>query len=291
MAMSTGKIDFGLALGGGGARGLVHIHVLEVLDELGIKPRIIAGTSIGAIFGAAYAAGLSGRDIREFTMNAVGKRIRIVKNLFGYKPETLFQLWNIKSLSRSLLAPEKLLEQIFPEELHTVFDKLHIPLRVVATDYYNQSQIILEDGPILPAIAASMAIPAVFRPVTIDNVMMVDGGLTNPLPFDVISNDTPQTLAIDVTGGPSWNGQNKLPSMVEVLFAAAQIPQNTIVREKIKQHQPTIFLRAPVDNFPALSFHKTHEILKNTENFRDVIKREIETHFVANAIQLGYSKT
>ena len=62
--MTAGTPDFGLALGGGGARGLVHIHVLEVLDEMGLKPSIISGTSIGAIFGAGYAAGASGKDIR-----------------------------------------------------------------------------------------------------------------------------------------------------------------------------------------------------------------------------------
>ena len=282
--------DFGLALGGGGARGLVHIHVLEVLDELGIKPQIISGTSIGAIFGVAYASGLTGKEIREFAMNAVGKRIRILKNLFGHKPETLLQLWNFKELSRSLLTPETLLEQIFPEELQTTFDKLQIPMKVVATDYYEQSQVIISNGSVLQAVAASMALPAVFRPVTIDNTVLVDGGLTNPLPFDVISKDMQQILAIDVTGGPYWKGQKKLPSMIEVLFAAAQIPQNTIVKEKISKHSPTIFLRAPVDSFPALGFHKITEILEITKDFRETVKRQVHEKFEPKAIQLSYTE-
>ena len=287
--MAYNDIKFGLALGGGGARGLVHIHVLEVLDELGIKPEIIAGTSIGAIFGVAYAAGLSGLEIREFALDAMGKRINIIKKLFGHKPETLVQLWNFKQLSRSLLKPEILLEHVFPENVKVDFDQLKIPTKIITTDYYRQSQVVLDNGPVLNAVAASMALPAVFRPVTLDDMILVDGGLTNPLPFDTISNDVDQILAIDVTGGPFWQGQEKLPAMSEVLFAAAQIPQNTIVREKLKQHQPTIFLRAPVDNFPALGFHKIKHILKETKSFRDVVKKQIDEKFEKETILLGSS--
>ncbi|MGH1352322.1 MAG: patatin-like phospholipase family protein [Methyloligellaceae bacterium] len=288
--MAVNNPEFGLALGGGGARGLAHIHVLEVLDELGIKPKIISGTSIGAIFGAAYAAGLSGKEIREFSMEAMGKRIRIFKNLFGHSPKTLFQLWNVKELSKSLLSPEMLLEKLFPDELQTDFDKLKIPMKVVATAYYTHNQVVLDKGPVLPAVAASMALPVVFRPVMIDDVLLVDGGLANPVPFDVLQDDIKQVVAIDVTGGPVWDGQTKMPSMAEVLYAAAQIPQNTIIQEKMKQYKPTIFLRAPVQNYPSLAFHKIKEILEKTEDFRDLVKREIEEKLEATPIQLGYTR-
>ena len=282
------KPEFGLALGGGGARGLAHIHVLEVLDELGLRPKIIAGTSIGAIFGAAYASGLSGKEIREIALNALGKRISILKNLFAHKPKMLMQLWNVNS--RSLLTPETLLEHVFPEELQTDFESLKIPLKVVATDYYNQSETIIESGPILPAVAASMAIPAVFRPVTIEDKVFIDGGLTNPLPSDILAKYIKQIIAIDVTGGPVWDGQEKLPTMVDVLFASANIAQNTIVREKIKQHTPTLFLKAPVDSYSALAFHKIRDILQETVPFRDTLKQQIEEKLEKTPICLGYDR-
>lgn len=268
--------EFGLALGGGAARGLVHIHVLEVLDELGIRPKVIAGTSIGAIYGAAYAAGMSGAEIRALSVEALGKRVNILKKLFAHKPSTLLQLWTVTDLSRSLLKPETLLQHIFPETLHTQFNQLQIPLKVLTTDYYGTKSVVIEDGEVLPAVAASISLPAIFRPVVIGDVMMVDGGLTNPLPFDCISKDVEKVIAIDVTGGPVWEGQQQRPNMAEVLTAATEIMLNTIVREKLKDHAPTIYLKAPVGKYPPLSFHKINEILEETIEFKDILKREIE---------------
>ncbi len=268
--------EFGLALGGGAARGLVHIHVLEVLDELGVRPKVIAGTSIGAIYGAAYASGMSGAEIRELSIEALGKRINILKNLFAHRPSALLQLWTVTDLSRSLLKPEILLENIFPERLHTQFSELQIPLKVVATDYYGTKPVVIEEGDVLPAVAASISLPAIFRPVVINDVMMVDGGLTNPLPFDCIAKDVSRVIAIDVTGGPVSDGQQERPNMAEVLTAATEIMLNTIVGEKLKDHPPTIYLKAPVGKYPPLSFHKINEILEETIEFRDILKRAIE---------------
>ena len=96
--IGDGKVpSIGLVLGGGGARGLAHILMLEVFDELGIKPKIIAGTSIGAIFGAAYAAGLSAREIRSLTEETLTKRIGLVRDLFAARVQGTGRFWEFVS--------------------------------------------------------------------------------------------------------------------------------------------------------------------------------------------------
>lgn len=265
----------GLVLGGGGARGLAHIHVLEVFDELGLKPDIIAGTSIGAIFGAAYAAGVRGEEIHELALQKLGKRTSILKQLFGHAPKNLFELWNL-SLSKSILKPEALLNIIFEDRLSENFEDLLIPLKVIATDFYQQETAILDTGSVLTAVAASMAIPGIFQPVTREDRILIDGGMTNPLPFDTLANTVDISIAIDVTGGPVWGKDKKQPSLINVLFATSYILQNTIVKEKLKTHQPSIYLKPPVNEFPVLSFYKIAEILEASTSMRDDLKYAID---------------
>ena len=106
-----------LALGGGGARGLAHILMLEVLDELGLKPKVIAGTSIGALFGAAYASGLSARLIRAHTEEVLGQRFGFARSLLAARSEPVLRLLNILPVRSSLLSPELLLDQVLPSKV------------------------------------------------------------------------------------------------------------------------------------------------------------------------------
>ena len=99
-----------LALGGGGARGLAHILMLEVFDELGIKPTVIAGTSIGAVFGAAYASGLSARLIRAHTEETLSQRFDIVRQLLSARSDPVLKIFNFLPIRSALLKPETLLE-------------------------------------------------------------------------------------------------------------------------------------------------------------------------------------
>ena len=103
-----------LALGGGGARGLAHILVLEVFDELGIRPKVIAGTSIGAVFGAAYASGLSASLIRAHLEEALSQRFGIVRQLLSARSEPVLKILNILPVRSALLKPESLLEFMLP---------------------------------------------------------------------------------------------------------------------------------------------------------------------------------
>ena len=108
--LPAARPSIALALGGGGARGLAHILMLEVFDELGLKPKIIAGTSIGAIFGAAYASGLSARLIRAHTEEVLSQRFDIARQLLSARSEPMLKILNILPVRSSLLKPEALLE-------------------------------------------------------------------------------------------------------------------------------------------------------------------------------------
>src|SRR6185369_1174626 len=103
-----------LALGGGGARGLAHILMLEVFDELGLKPKVIAGTSIGAVFGAAYASGLSASLIRAHAEEALGRRFDFFRQLLLARSEPVLKFLNFLPIRSSVLSPAALLELVLP---------------------------------------------------------------------------------------------------------------------------------------------------------------------------------
>ena len=174
--------------------------MLEVFDELGMKPKLIAGTSIGAIFGAAYASGLSAREIRFHAEETLRQRLDIVRQLYMARSDPVQKLLGLVPRRNALLKPEALLGLVMPSRLAKDFDALEIPLKVVASDYVAQDQVILDKGPLLRAVAASMALPVIFSSVKISDRVLMDGGLVNPLPFDLIVGEADITVAIDVSG-------------------------------------------------------------------------------------------
>ncbi|HPG89945.1 MAG TPA: patatin-like phospholipase family protein, partial [Hyphomicrobium sp.] len=164
-SVSRVQPTIGLALGGGGARGLAHIAMLEAFDELGIKPGIISGTSIGAIFGAAYASGISGKELRAHTKDVLSPRFGLLRDLFAARSQRLQSLLNPFSARTSFLDPLAVLDLVMPKTVKRTFEDLHIPLRIVASDFYDQEPVVFKDGELLQAVAASMALPVIFQPV------------------------------------------------------------------------------------------------------------------------------
>src|SRR5262245_66198277 len=120
-----------LALGGGGARGLAHILMLEVFAELGLKPKIIAGTSIGALFGAAYASGLPAALSRAHAEQILRQRLDIARLLFAARAEPSMKFFNVLPVRFSLLQPEQLLDAVVPSRLAPDFGHFAMPLRGV----------------------------------------------------------------------------------------------------------------------------------------------------------------
>jgi NTE family protein len=264
-----------LALGGGGARGLAHILVLEVFDELGIKPKVIAGTSIGALFGAAYASGMSAKHIRALTEETLAGRFDIVRQLFSARSDPVQKFLNLFPLRTSLLKSEALLDMIFPTQVATDFKSLTIPLRLVATDLGSRSAVVMTEGPLRPAVAASIAIPVIFQPVILGGRTLVDGGLVNPLPFDLVTRDADISVAIDVSGTAGEFNLGERPSALVVAAQSLQILEKSITREKLQHTRPDIYIDVEVDMFHALEFHRSREILAAAAPIKDRLKRQL----------------
>ena len=265
-----------LALGGGGARGIAHLLMLEVLDELGLRPRVIAGTSIGALFGAAYASGLSARLIRAHTEEMLSQRFGFARSLLAARSEPVLRLLNVLPVRSSLLSPELLLDQVLPSRVAPDFAQLAIPFKVLATDFYAQEQVVIESGDLRSAVAASIALPALFTPVKRDHRLLMDGGLVNPLPFDVLNGAADLTVAVDVTGASNGPGRRAQPTVLAALVSASQILQRSIVREKLKASRPDVYIDVDVDQFHVLEFHRFKEILAAAQPAKEQLQRQLE---------------
>ena len=281
----TRKPTIGLALGGGGARGLAHILMLEVLDEMGIRPKIIAGTSIGAIFGAAYASGYSAAQIRAHTEELLRSRFELVRQFFLARKEPLGRVLNVLQLRSALLNPEALLDIVMPRRLAADFNDLEIPLRVVAADFFTQDQVVMSAGSIKGAVAASMALPVLFSPVMSEDRALMDGGLVNPLPFDVISGEADIIVAVNVSGAGRLPGDRSLPKATEALIASLQILQYTIVREKLLSRQPDVLVDVDVGHFHVLEFHKLEQVLEAAAPAKAELRQKLERVLSAETLE------
>ncbi|MGE6743452.1 patatin-like phospholipase family protein [Allorhizobium pseudoryzae] len=269
-----------LALGGGGARGIAHIAVIEALDEMGIRPVAIAGSSIGAIFGAGMAAGMSGAEIRDFTLETLGNRGTVLNRLWSLGPASMRDMVGGFRLGHFNL--ERILTAFLPPQIPARFEDLAIPLKVAVTDYYGQSEVILEEGDLAPAIAASAAIPGLFMPVRINGRIMVDGGIFNPIPYEHVAEGADIVIGVDVVGGPEGDGTHA-PNRIESMFGASQLMMQACIALKLKLHPPQLFLRPPVNRFGVLDFLKVREILSETEGVKDELKRGLESLMKASA--------
>jgi NTE family protein len=112
------------------------------------------------------------------------------------------------------------------------FDQLKLPLMMVTTEFWKREEVILDSGLLIPAVHASMALPGLFAPVTLDGRLLVDGGLVNPVPYDLLGDDCDITIAVNVIARHNHH-DNSLPSALETLFEAYQILQSTVMREKL----------------------------------------------------------
>lgn len=266
--------SFGIAFGGGGARGLAHIHVIEALDELGIEPAAIAGSSIGAIMGAGMAAGMKGREIHEYARAILGTRAQVASRMWRARPGTFAEAME-GGLRVSQFNVERILKAFLPEAVPETFAELKIPLKVTATDFFGHQLAVFSEGDLHSALAASAAIPAVFRPVTRDGRILIDGGIYNPVPFDLIEHDAEIIIAIDVVGAPT-DDERKRPTSVDLMFGATQLMMQSIIANKLQQCRPDILIRPPVSRFRVLDFLKIDAVMAETAAVKDEVKRAVE---------------
>jgi NTE family protein len=265
---------FALALGGGGARGLAHIAVLEALDELGARPAAVAGTSIGALVGAAYAAGMSGKEIRRFVIALAHDRGEIFRRLIAARAGTFSNLFNIGFGSATLVDAEKFCTQFLPEQVPDDFGALALPLTIIASDLYRRQPAVFASGALKPALAASIALPTVMRPVIVDGRVLIDGGATNPLPFDALRGRADIVVAVDISGEPA-DERRDIPNPWECLLSTVLVMGSAITAEKLKHGAPDLIVRPKVGGFRSLDFLQASAILRASEPVKAEVKEKL----------------
>ncbi|GHA30702.1 patatin [Devosia pacifica] len=264
----------GVALGGGSARGLTHIPYIEAMDELGLRPDVIAGTSIGALIGAGWASGMSGAELRDHANETLSTLRTITGRLWAHHIRGIGSLFE-QGLSMQLDA-NRIVEAFTPESFPDSFDALDIPLYVVATDFQSWHQVVFNSGPLRPAIAGSIAIPSLCHPVKFANHILVDGGVVNPLPLDQADIDTDFLIGIDVNGDPSHGLHKEDHRPLDVWFGSAQIMMHSLTAHMMAAYPPDIYIRPHVAAFGALEFWRVKEILEHADREKDMFKRMID---------------
>lgn len=281
------KPRVGLALGGGGAKGLAHILMLEVFDQLQIQPYRIAGTSIGAIIGSLYAAGRSGADIRALIERFLVPPDASGRQLFSL-PESLRWLDFVDpTLSPGgLLSSDDFIEFLGEQLAVRRFEDLRIPLAVVAADLWSGKPVVLASGELLPAVQASMALPGVFPPVKYRGRELIDGGVANPLPYDVLGDDCDIVVAVDVSGDLE-RPLNDKPSFLNVLFHGFHIMTENLVAEKLKRQRPSIYIRPDIANVRVLEFYKAAQVFSETAPAQRQLRTALQRKLAAFGGQPG----
>ena len=268
-----------LALGGGGARGLAHIVVAEALDEMGIKPVAIAGTSIGALIGAGYASGMSGREMRRYAIHVAHNRTDAMRRMMRARAGKLRSLFGGGLGDATRLDAERLCEQFLPESLPEDFSGLSIPLTVIASDLFLRREVVFSTGPLRRALAASISLPTIMRPVEVDGQVLVDGGATNPLPFEHLRGCADVVVAVDISG-PISADKREVPNALECLYATVLVMTNSIISEKLRHGAPDLLLQPKVGSFRALGFLQASAILRAADpvkaEFKDKLTRLLE---------------
>jgi NTE family protein len=283
----SGEPRIGLALGGGGAKGLAHILMLETLDELGIRPHVIAGTSIGAIIGALYAAGLSGKEIRAQVEQFFVDQREAEQSVFAM-PKSLRWLDFIDPAfaGGGLLDSSDFiawLGEVLPVKN---FRGLEIPLRVITAELMTGREVIMKSGALLPALQASMAVPGVFPPVEVDGHSLVDGGVANPLPYDRVQDDCDIAIAIDVSGNRELADGETLTSL-GVLLQGFSVMSGNITIEKLKRQRPAVYVRPDIRNVKILEFYKAREIFAQARPAQQHLVNELKKARRRYAIRSG----
>ena len=266
--------SFGLALGAGGARGLAHIAICEALDEINRKPVAVSGSSIGALIGAAYCAGMSGKEMRRFVVGLAHDRAEVFSRLIATRAGTFASLLTSGLGNMTLLDAEKFCDQFLPRRVPHQFEDLSIPLTVVASDLYRREQVVFSSGPLWPALAASIALPALMRPVVIDGHILIDGGAVNPLPFEHLRERADVTVAVDISGVP-LQMRREIPNAWECIFAAVLLMAGAITAEKVKHAPPELIVRPAVAPFRMMDFLQASAILRAAEPAKRELKEKL----------------
>ncbi len=276
------KPRLGLALGSGSARGWAHLGVLRALEQAGIRPDIVCGTSIGALVGAAYAAG----ELDRFEQWVL--RLKVA-DVLGFLDVTL---------SSGLVKGERLMSSFHRNVVDRPIEELNTPFAAVATALHSGAEIWLRSGSTLSAVRASIAMPGLFTPVLHDGMVLVDGGLVNPVPVslaramgadiviavdlgsDILGRHLRATPAHEPPAGVVGDWIRKLqenlgplvpahpsdkltmPNILEVLASSLNIMQVRIARSRMAGEPPDLVVAPRLAHLRLLDFHRAEEAIE-----------------------------
>ena len=250
-------LKIGLALGSGAALGMAHIGVIKALREANIPIDMIAGTSMGALVGACYAADGQIADLEDLALTA---NLRKIARLLDPK----FTLLRVGFLQGKQV--ENFLKPIIGDR---DINRCKIPFAAVATDIHSASQVVLTQGSLLKAVRASISIPVVFMPVNYDGRYLVDGGALNPVPADVVKsmgatfviavnvlNDPKKRVHLGLTGNKK---SRRAPGIMNTLIQSIYIMEYQMVRASILKAD--IMIEPDVSNIEVYEFHRGLEAI------------------------------
>ena len=195
----------GLALGGGAARGFAHVGVIQVLEEAGIKPDLVVGTSAGSLVAAIYASGKNGVQLEQVALAM---------------DEAAITDWTLPLFGRGVLRGEALARYVQGQVGGKLIESMALPLGIVATDLHTGQGILFRRGDAGIAVRASSAVPAVFQPVKINGQEYVDGGLVSPVPVRYARQMGAElVIAVDISATPESNPASDTMQVLLQTFA------------------------------------------------------------------------
>lgn len=195
----------GLALGGGAARGFAHVGVIQVLEEAGLRPNLVVGTSAGSLVAALYASGRTPQQLQQTALSM---------------DEAAFADWTLPLFSRGVLRGEALARYVNAQVGNKLIENMALPLGIVATDLNTGQGVLFQRGDTGTAVRASSAVPAVFLPVKIGSQEYVDGGLVSPVPVRYARQMGAEVvIAVDISAAPEGNPSSDSIQMLLQTFA------------------------------------------------------------------------
>jgi len=274
---NNNDINFGLALSGGGARGLAHIGVLRALENANIQPGYLTGTSMGGVIAAGYASGLSPNDMEQIALKYAS-----VRKLWGLADPTLPR--------RGLFQGERLLAFFEKHMQGRTFADLRVPLTLVAVDLNSGKEVHMREGSVAEAVRATVSVPGLLAPVENNGQRLVDGGLLNNVPVDVVREmGADVILAVDVytskKGESFWQEMgNKrfLSETVGELIAVLGDSLNLLIQQqnvnKLQKNPPDflIYPDIPMNVTVVTGFHRAAELISLGEEATDVILHDLQ---------------
>ncbi|MDY7036271.1 MAG: cyclic nucleotide-binding and patatin-like phospholipase domain-containing protein [Thermodesulfobacteriota bacterium] len=270
LARELGRVRVGLVLGAGSARGWAHLGVLRVLEEEGIHIDMIAGSSIGALVASIYARTASIEFTNRIVIETIPTKFQVQRKVFDYTIPV-----------HGIIRGRKILQMVRNAVQDADFLDLLIPAYFVAVDYNTGEEVLLEKGNVSEAVRASISLPGILNPASHNGRWLLDGGLLNPVPVDVlIQKGADIIIAVCIEGGKDQRGQGngKPPGIMSVLSRTMNIIHSQATRDFAQKAD--IVLYPEVNEFAWDAFHRAQDLARAGE---EKCRRHIEEikHIIA----------